>query len=980
MQAEVLRSTLFVMPNNTKTKAKRMGIKSVIAHGKDEQGRTQLAITAFGKGNDAELAIQTDEKGSNLAQKYEERNITAKKIVPRGIETGGTIAGEYCETHLTNPANNPGEDYLKLKSTLEKEFFGQEFPGDNVRIQIIHQILDVQKLLGIYITDIIYCINNLRDETHLDEESDIVGLSMNDDDKLKINLGKMLPYLGFFGDAFRMPPKPKKDKSGKIINQGETSEDVHNKNVLRVLGTMRQTTAHYRNATLPFTKDGKLAGKFKKFAEVEKKNPKGKVVKDTVTKWDAWHVVEEHYANIIQRINDGFCTNAALNLQFLTQLIPAESKEQLTEDYYRFSILKEGKNLGVNMKHLREVMFGKYYPDVKDKQHDSYRAKIYGLSDFLLFKHFGGTATDEWTPVLRETSDEKAKEKLYEGFAETAWQAVGESLKTLIDNLQSYFKKKNEETVKTKQPVLSASLIARVVKKTANFTSFAKLLAFLCNFWEGKEINELLSAYIHKFENIQMFIDTLGKLEGKKPQFSDNYALFNEAAGQRAGEIARNLRVLASIGKMKPDLDDAKRQLYKAAIETLGISADDYVSDQWLEENVLLNKTEPGYNNRKTDVNPFRNFIAKQVVQSRRFMYLVRYTKPKAVRAVMSNRAIVRYVLSRIADIQDVHITESQIDSYYQNLPQHNENATTKQKIDALADYLCQYSFEKNVFAQKKGIVLNSQSRDKNVAIEQLKALTGLYLTVAYIAIKNLIKANARYYIAFAAFERDYAMFEKKLGENTLDKYLLPFKFTDSTGKEKEGKNESFALTEHLLDGDDENPWTPYVWDENKNKGENWKALRQHIKKFKKHWHFTRKWRDIFRQDIESAKKVNPTGLLLTTARNDAAHLRMLEVIAQYAPDFRKDSKGEMESYFELYHFLLQKRMLDKESGLNLKDYKERIDKYRSACKDLVKITYISLGYNLARYKNLTIDALFDEDSKEGKERKRKSGAVSTPR
>ena len=34
------------MPNNTKTKAKRMGIKSVLAHGKDEQGRTKLALTA----------------------------------------------------------------------------------------------------------------------------------------------------------------------------------------------------------------------------------------------------------------------------------------------------------------------------------------------------------------------------------------------------------------------------------------------------------------------------------------------------------------------------------------------------------------------------------------------------------------------------------------------------------------------------------------------------------------------------------------------------------------------------------------------------------------------------------------------------------------------------------------------------------------------------------------------------------------------
>ncbi|MDR1140180.1 MAG: hypothetical protein LBL62_00710, partial [Planctomycetaceae bacterium] len=43
---------------------------------------------------------------------------------------------------------------------------------------------------------------------------------------------------------------------------------------------------------------------------------------------------------------------------------------------------------------------------------------------------------------------------------------------------------------------------------------------------------------------------------------------------------------------------------------------------------------------------------------------------------------------------------------------------------------------------------------------------------------------------------------------------------------------------------------------------------------------------------------------------------------------------------------------------------------------DWLKIAYVSLAYNLPRYKNLTIEALFDEDSESGKklaeDRKRK--------
>ncbi|MGL6196317.1 MAG: hypothetical protein ACRC2T_15985 [Thermoguttaceae bacterium] len=134
------------MTNNTKTKAKRMGVKSVLAYGENK-----LAITAFGQGNDAEIAVSTDAKGSDI---HPLPHRTDWFSVNRIDDEIGFERGEL-ESLVKNPAENVGEDYLQIKGTLEKEFFGQEFPNDNARIQIIHNILDIQKIIGLYVNDII---------------------------------------------------------------------------------------------------------------------------------------------------------------------------------------------------------------------------------------------------------------------------------------------------------------------------------------------------------------------------------------------------------------------------------------------------------------------------------------------------------------------------------------------------------------------------------------------------------------------------------------------------------------------------------------------------------------------------------------------------------------------------------------------------------------------------------------------------------
>ncbi len=908
-----------------------MGIKTVAAHG---DGR--LAITTFGKGNTAEIALSTDAKGSNLHMPCQAGRLTIRDIDKDiDLERGALAA------IIDNPADAEcvREDYLGLKATLEKEFFGREFPNDNIRIQIIHNILDILKIIGLYVNDIIYCINNLQD---CDNPEDIVGLSMGQE-KVREKLKTIRPYLGFFGDAFQLPPKKKTNSSnfGKKSSTQMRPDEKHNIAVLRILGRARQFTAHYKDSTIFFKNYDGLIKQFQ----------------------DEWSIVARIYKKRIDNVNNSFMEHSAMNLRILFDMFGATSVDEQTnivEQYYNFSIRKDGKNLGLNMRKLRELVVDTFYPEIKNKKHDSYRHKIYVIMDYVLYRLLDKTEElNEMVARLRETPDDQAKDTLYRLFAQVAWDKTSA---TLVPFFQKYDGNFPVFETDTKIPALGAKiwLKSEGAVDEGDPVPFVQFLAFLCNFMDAKEINELLTAFINKFESIQDFINILTGLEKTQKEktpvkFVDNYKMFNEMGSKMAGQIARQLRILASVGKMKPDLNDAKRQLYKAAILTLGIADhSEWIDDKWLEENILLDGTAPKAT--KDRVNPFRNFIAGNVISSRRFMYLVRYTKPHAVRELMQNREIVRYVLTRLP--------ETQIKSYYDSFfKANNGNEPLESMIESLTTKLTGLSFA-SLVENRNGIVENSKKSPthKNIEIERLKILVGLYLTVAFVAIKNLIKINARYYIAFSVFERDYAMFVKK-DPAGIEPLAIPLG--------EQAKNEAFAITKYFLKLEDDNDYHPEP-------GQPFDriACRKHLDSIKRH--FDKKWRDIFHKQIDEALAMSPTGWLPVSARNHAEHLNVvMRALPRFIKGFRARVRGQrMQSYFELYHYLLQKMMVEGDDKDKNKD-KDRINltipndylKYVEVgipCNDWIKIMYVGLGYNLPRYKNLTTEALFDKDSVSG--------------
>ncbi len=925
--------------NTTKTQAKRMGIKSTYSYGDGS-----LAVTKFGKGNRAEVILNAPNGGRDVPTPsfYE-------PIQFNSIDNLIDVERGELSSSLVNPAFWDAEteavrsDYLKLKSVLEQEFFDKEFPKDSVRIQIVYNLLDVLKIIGVYVNDVIYSVNNLQPEP-----TDVVGLSMTKGN-LEKALANMSPFFGFFGDAFKIPAKATGPKAKEIAEQRQKEADEYNGQVLRVLGAVRQMTAHFGNANKMFAKSDQIEKELKALTSESKKDP-----------ISCWKVVETAFAKRIKDVNENFLLNSRVNLGIIFDLLGAyydEEKAEITQDYYKFSILKQGKNLGLNMKKLRETALDAYCPYIKDEEHDSYRQKLYVVTDFLLYKKLNGSEMlDEMVEQLRVTSDDEEKDALYTQFAEKVWTELEKPLTTFY----SMFKDGFPAFTSVKIP---EAWLGKAALREDNCFPFVMLLSFLCNFMEAKEINELLTAFINKFENVQALIDVQQKLKDNVV-FSAKYDSFNKHGGRVAGEIAKQLRAIVSIGKMKPDLEGAKRLLYISAIKTLGIPDDSqYVSDKWLQENVLLSAEEKRDKDRVKAVNPFRNFIANNVIESRRFLYLVRYTKPETVRAIMTNAKIVRYALSRLP--------ESQINMYYDRTLGAQKGVSMDEKLNALTKVLTGLTFE-TLVANRAGIITDTTNRPK--AIERLKAQIGLYLTAAYLVVKNLVKTNARYYIAYSAFERDLAMLLQK-DNDAISINCIPYTFVNKKGETVKDENPYYAVTEYYLDQDDEIKYVPEngVFDR--------EACHRYFDEHKAH--FTRKWRDIFRKEIAEAKQANTTGYLGIFVRNTADHLNALTSLKTYINDFRSGSDAPMKSYFELYHFIVQRLALDWNSNpacqpgqeLELEQYREFIETNGLPDNDLIHICYCPLGYNLPRYKNLTIAALFDSESVDGQARaKRLSG------
>lgn len=200
--------------------------------------------------------------------------------------------------------------------------------------------------------------------------------------------------------------------------------------------------------------------------------------------------------------------------------------------------------------------------------------------------------------------------------------------------------------------------------------------------------------------------------------------------------------------------------------------------------------------------------------------------------------------------------------------------------------------------------VEQSANAARNAQKAKYQGMLSLYLNVIYQIIKNMVYINSRYALAFAKYEHDASLL---LDGWVYDRYKTVFSdlTVDSLQKGKLNRRASKYLQVNLEHSDN----------------------------------------DLIRQ-----------------YRNKVAHLNAVRNMNSYIGDLR-----EITSYFGIYHYVMQRELMPGYQSTKKKNpailaYFDKVTTYRTYCKDLVKALNITFGYNLPRYKNLSIDGLFDKN------------------
>lgn len=862
-----------------KSSVKAAGMKSILV------SKNKMYITSFGKGNSAVLEYEVDNNDYNQTQLSSKNS---SNIELHGVnEVNITFSSKHgfesgVEINTSNPTHRSGEsspvrgDMLGLKSELEKRFFGKTF-DDNIHIQLIYNILDIEKILAVYVTNIVYALNNMLwegdDESHDDfmgylsakntydvfTDPDESDLSKNIKGNIKKSLSKFndllkTKRLGYFGLE-----EPKTKDTNAL--------EAYKKRVyhmLAIVGQIRQSVFH--------DKSSKLDEDLYSFIDII----------DSEYRETLDYLVDERFDSI----NKGFIQGNKVNISLLIDMMKGYEADDIIRLYYDFIVLKSQKNLGFSIKKLREKMLEEYGYRFKDKQYDSVRSKMYKLMDFLLFCNYyrnDVVAGEALVRKLRFSMTDDEKEGIYADEAAKLWGKFRNDFENIADHMNGdVIKELGKADMDFDEKILDSEK-----KNASDLLYFSKMIYMLTYFLDGKEINDLLTTLISKFDNIKEFLKIMkSSAVDVECELTAGYKLFNDS--QR---ITNELFIVKNIASMRKPAASAKLTMFRDALTILGI--DDKITDDRISEILKLKEKGKG-------IHGLRNFITNNVIESSRFVYLIKYANAQKIREVAENEKVVMFVLGGIPD--------TQIERYYKSCVEFPDmNSPLEAKRSELARMIKNIRFDdfKNVKQQAKG--------RENVAKERAKAVIGLYLTVMYLLVKNLVNVNARYVIAIHCLERDFGLYKEIIPELA----------------SKNLKNDYRILSQTLCELCDKSPNLFLKKNE---------RLRKCVEV------------DINNADSSMTRKY----------RNCIAHLTVVRELKEYIGDIRT-----VDSYFSIYHYVMQRCITKREDDIKQEEkikYEDDLLKNHGYTKDFVKALNSPFGYNIPRFKNLSIEQLFDRN------------------
>lgn len=859
-----------------KSSSKAAGVKSVFT-----MGDGSLLMTSFGRGNDAVLEKNVTDDNT-ISDINTEAPVYSAKVRENGFTVKGRASHAGSVDDPRKSAKRP--DQIDCREQIERRFFGKTYE-DNIHIQMAYNVMDIEKILAVHVNNVVYALNNILG----DEEAfyaDWIGCMGWDKTYEKAMSAKGDTTSKFVADCFRNLMRSKRrayfgdvlfDAGISKITKKEIKEariEEERKKayyICLLLGKARQMTAHDLADTRSalYCLDESFDAKCKNEAKEVRAEVRA--------------VLDELYYARVSKLNSDFIDTSKKDLVLLFRAFGIKESAQKKEYaglYYDFVVRKNYKFMGFSIKELREIIT-KTIPEaavVKDEKYDTVRQKLNRLFDFAIYDYYrkNPAEADSIVCTLRAVQSETDKQLIYRRSARQLWKSIRATvLSHILPNM-------NGDAIKAivADPDITADALKDVLV-SANANYFVKFLYMLTRFQNGKEINDLITTCINKFENIASFITVLEERHiGRR--FAPEYGIF-----ERSAEIAMQLREMNNFARMSMKSDEVatKKAMFEDAALILGYENTAEL-DSMLDRMLDPKGTEKG----------FRNFIVNNVIESVRFDYLVRYCNPTKVRKLASNAVVLGFVLKGIPD--------DQILRYYNSCTGSEEKECAPRMRGELTQKLEGISFNefKDVH-QQDATATAAQAQDK----VRKQAIIRLYLAVLYLLVKNMVYVNSRYFMAFHCLERDNSLY---------------------TGTEiKKDDYASFA-----------------------------RAFMQE----ERHRKNVRAARYI---DVDFA---NSDPQAVREYRNCVEHLSAVRHMYEYI-----GGVGKMDSYFDLYHYIVQRHLAD-QNDRAVKEGKSHIEnpkmlgfianmkRYNGCSKDMIKALNVPFAYNLARFKNLSVDGLFD--------------------
>lgn len=768
---------------------------------------------------------------------------------------------------------------------------------NNIDIQLFHNCLDLKKIIGLYINDIILGIQSRKIDVS-DNFADIISQSRNTRTKLLLKNDN-----SYLEDLYRLYYIFRSYSIKELLDLHKNSKETITHDIINLLSDFRNFSAHSENKISSYQFFDRDA-------------------------FDSTYIQELFDIFIEKFKKTNFKTMNILSAYYgIDSTTSLESYKKLGEEYFEFVLEDKTKNFDISIDKVQKIIFDEYrFKEIlevtQDRNTGEILNKLKSSIKFIVYRYYSNEGI---------TDLETFKEKLVSS----------------IDKLETYKTDIVPKILSSK--VIDIDKLLKIIKANVGDNNpineividykiempkdhiFIDYLFVLSLFLTTKNANSFFSDILTKYESI---IDLL-KL--RTSISNDGYAFKIKET-----ELNNVLNVLPVIFDFTDYFYDENyiysltnkillmkglRSKFKKEKSTIvntdfnyiynSIPTEHYNFKKYQEELELKSKTDhtSPKNKNKAPSYPLRNFIRNQIYNSKYYEYISSFVGANFVSKIMKSKATIRLVLNTIySNYKDV-ANDFLIKSYtsFKRIDSGLIELTNSQ-IEELIDAISNLTLDKisdSIFNKTK---LNYTS------------LVKLYYFVAYLIVKNLVSINSSYYIAYLDFEnyRDMLINVKGLSSrDTKSNNLLLFNEAISY-YEKKKSTKTYKQLKALKEGDNFKPFFDINYSSPGNDNTNCNYSRIHT---------------LVRNHVEHLNILNANYLNIHNI-DQCDFTSYFDLYSRLMQSHFKDCEGmNLISIYGENHPLLKK-----------------ISPTKPHSTTINTILYLPLAYNISRFNKLTVE------------------------